>query len=208
MRIFRVVIGTKCCKHCKSQALPASKERGVQDGDVDVHDVVLRARFGGITQSASAFSAGTASSRGPVLGPDQAVLRRLTLGGRTVPTPFFCSKVAIEFPQDLGGLRPRHRTTLCSQSVKFRRAPYGPDTQRHSRHRTVLQQPGPRPHIISKLQSQGHVYFSLLQSTTIYRTGTVLTQCYSGSLSSDTSLMGKGWVSNAFGPTNVFPDAW
>jgi len=121
---------------------------------------------------------------------------------------FFCSKVAIEFPQDLGGLRPRHRTTLCSQSVKFRRAPYGPDTQRHSRHRTVLQQPGPRPHIISKLQSQGHVYFSLLQSTTIYRTGTVLTQCYSGSLSSDTSLMGKGWVSNAFGPTNVFPDAW
>jgi len=61
-------------------------------------------------------------------------------------------------------LRPRHRTTLCSQSVKFRRAPYGPDTQRHSRHRTVLQQPGPRPHIISNLQS-------LLQSTTIYRTG-------------------------------------
>lgn len=88
LRIFRVV-STKCCKHCKSQALPASKERGVQDGDVDVHDVVLRARFGGITQSASAFSAGTASSRGPVLGPDQAVLRRLTLGGRTVPTPFF-----------------------------------------------------------------------------------------------------------------------
>ena len=30
----------------------------------------------------------------------------------------------------------------------------------------------------------------------------------SGSLSPDTSLMGKGWVSNAFGRTNVFPDAW
>jgi len=27
-----------------------------------------------------------------VLGPDQAVLRRLTLGGRTVPTPFFAAK--------------------------------------------------------------------------------------------------------------------
>ena len=33
-------------------------------------------------------------------------------------------------------------------------------------------------------------------------------QCCSGSLSPDTSLMGKGWVSNAFGRTNVFPDAW
>ena len=32
--------------------------------------------------------------------------------------------------------------------------------------------------------------------------------CCSGSLSPDTSLMGKGWVSNAFGRTNVFPDAW
>jgi hypothetical protein len=127
LRIFGVV-SRKCCKRCKSQALPASKERGVQDGDV--HDVVLRAGFGGITQGASAFSAGTESSRGPVLGPDQAVLRRLTLGGRTVPTPFFAAN-AIEFPQE-GGFRPRHRTTLCSQSVKFRRAPYGPDTQRHS----------------------------------------------------------------------------
>ena len=46
------------------------------------------AGFGGITQGASAFSAGTESSRGPVLGPDQAVLRRLTLGGRTVRTFF------------------------------------------------------------------------------------------------------------------------
>lgn len=100
LRIFRVV-STECCKHCKSQALPASKERGVQDGDVDVHDVVLltRARFGGITQGASAFSAGTASSRGPVLGPDQAVLRRLTLGGRTVPTPFFAAKSRSSFPR-------------------------------------------------------------------------------------------------------------
>ena len=126
LRIFGVV-SRKCCK---SQALPASKERGEQDGDVDVHDVVLRAGFGGITQGASAFSAGTVSSRGPVLGPDQAVLRRLTLGSRTVPTPFFAA-TAIEFPQE-GGFRPRHRTTLCSQSVKFRRAPHGPDTQRHS----------------------------------------------------------------------------
>ena len=129
LRMFfeKGVVSRKCCK---SQALPASKERGEQDGDVDVHDVVLRARFGGITQGASAFSAGTASSRGPVLGPDQAVLRRLTLGSRTVPTPFFAA-TAIEFPQE-GGFRPRHRTTLCSQSVKFRRAPHGPDTQRHS----------------------------------------------------------------------------
>jgi hypothetical protein len=48
---------------------------------------------------------------------------------------------------------------------------------------------------------------SCLLQPTIYRTsGTVLTQCCRGS--SDTSLMGKGWVSNAFGPTNVFPDAW
>jgi len=29
---------------------------------------------------------------GPVLGPDQAVLRRLTLGSRTVPTPFFAAQ--------------------------------------------------------------------------------------------------------------------
>ena len=200
MRIFGVV-SRKCCK---SQALPASKERGEQDGDVDVHDVVLRAGFGGITQGASAFSAGTASSRGPVLGPDQAVLRRLTLGSRTVPTPFFAA-TAIEFPQE-GGFRPRHRTTLCSQSVKFRRAPYGPDTQRHSRHRTVLQQPGPRPHIISKLQSQGHVYFSLLQSTTIYRTGTVLTQCCRGFIGHITH--GKRMGIQRIWTTNVFPDAW
>lgn len=112
-------------KPCRLQ-----RKGGVQDGDVDVHDVLLRARFGGITQGASAFSAGTESSRGPVLGPDQAVLRRLTLGGRTVPTPFFAAN-AIEFPPE-GGFRPRHRTTLCSQSFKFRRAPHGPDTQRHS----------------------------------------------------------------------------
>ena len=129
LRIFGVV-SRKCCKRCKSQALPASKERGVQDGDV--HDVVLRAGFGGITQGASAFSAGTESSRGPVLGPDQAVLRRLTLGGRTVPflqqpVPTFAS-----YELSTGGFRPSHRTTLCSLSVKFRRAPHGPETQRHS----------------------------------------------------------------------------
>jgi len=90
--------------------------------------------FGGITQRASAFSAGTASSRtkGRCSEADQAVLRRLTLGGRTVPflqqpVPTFAS-----YELSTGGFRPSHRTTLCSLSVKFRRAPHGPETQRHS----------------------------------------------------------------------------
>jgi len=89
--------------------------------------------FGGITQGASAFSAGTASSTtGRCSEADQAVLRTLTLGGRTVPflqqpVPTFAS-----YELSTGGFRPSHRTTLCSLSVKFRRAPHGPETQRHS----------------------------------------------------------------------------
>ena len=71
-------------------------------------------------------------NKGPVFGQDQAVLRRLTLGGRTVPflqqpVPTFAS-----YELSTGGFRPSHRTTLCSLSVKFRRAPHGPETQRHS----------------------------------------------------------------------------
>ena len=90
LRIFWVV-SRKCCKCYKSQALPA-KERKRSSGWRCGCSRCRYAGFGGITQGASAFSAGTASSRGPVLGPDQAVLRRLTLGSRTVPTPFFAAQ--------------------------------------------------------------------------------------------------------------------
>merc|ERR1719234_387087 len=38
------------------------------------------------------FQLALRAPEGPVLGPDQAVLRRLTLGGRTVPTPFFTAQ--------------------------------------------------------------------------------------------------------------------
>merc|ERR1719270_1235394 len=55
-----------------------------------------------------------APDKGPVFGEDQAVLRRLTLGGRTVPflqqpVPTFAS-----YELSTGGFRPSHRTTLCS----------------------------------------------------------------------------------------------
>merc|ERR1719234_2237910 len=64
------------------------------------------------------FQLALRAPEGPVLGPDQAVLRRLTLGGRTVPTPFFAAQRVTArdriTPRDRG-FRPCHRTTLCSQ---------------------------------------------------------------------------------------------
>lgn len=46
---------------------------------------------------------------------------------------------------------------------------------------------------------------SCLLQPTIYRTARGQ---FWRSVAVVSSLMGKGWVSNAFGPTNVFPDAW
>ena len=76
-----------------------------------------------------------------------------------------------------------------------------------ARHSETLQ----TPDCAAAARAEATYNFKSTVSTSVYYNlphGTVPTQCYSGSLSSDTSLMGKGWVSNAFGPTNVFPDAW
>jgi len=139
----KVVLSKK--KSLASVWSPASEGKGVQEGDVDVHDVVWRDH----PACLCVFSRHCELQIGPVFGQDQAVLRRLTLGGRTVPflqqpVPTFAS-----YELSTGGFRPSHRTTLCSLSVKFRRAPHGPETQRHSWHRTVLQQPGSGPVITS-----------------------------------------------------------
>ena len=73
---------------------------------------------------------------GPVLGPDQAVLRRLTLGGRTVPTPFFAAQRVTArdrvTPQGSRFQAMSQDDSLFPHSQVVRRAPYGPDTQRHS----------------------------------------------------------------------------
>jgi len=111
--------------------------------------------------------------------------------GRPNRTFFAATSPNARYELSTGGFRPSHRTTLCSLSVKFRRAPHGPETQRHSWHRTVLQQPGPGPVITSYLQ----VVTSNLQTrscrhqSTIYRTVTsgFPLPCHSGSLSSSTS---------------------
>ena len=56
----------------------------MQEGDVDVHDVVWRDH----PACLCVFSRHCELQIGPVFGQDQAVLRRLTLGGRTVRTFF------------------------------------------------------------------------------------------------------------------------
>ena len=170
LRIFGVV-SRKCCK---SQALPASKERGEQDGDVDVHDVVLRAGFGGITQGASAFSAGTASSRGPVLGPDQAVLRRHTLGSRTVlSTPFLQQRVmrvtsmGFQATSQDDSLFPISQVSESSAWARHSETLLTPDCAAAARAEATYN--------LTTTISR-----SCLLQPTIYRTGTVLTQCCRG----------------------------
>ena len=175
----------------------------MQDGDV--HDVVLRAGFGGITQGASAFSAGTESSRGPVLGPDQAVLRRHTLGSRTVPTPFLQQRVmrvtsmGFQATSQDDSLFPISQVSASSAWARHSETLLTPDCAAAAR-------AGATYHT----KATGRVYS--LQSTAPFGDcsddGFLDLLSCSGSLSPDTSLMGKGWVSNAFGRTNVFPDAW
>lgn len=181
---------------------------------MDVHDVVTRG-LAGSPRVPLRFQLALRAPDGPVLGPDQAVLRRLTLGSRTVPTPFFAAKsyAGSSYPQ--GGFRPRHRTTLCSNQSSFGELRMGP-TLRDTLDTGLCCSSQGRGHVQS---FENYSNVEVMPTTAIYnlphRTGTVLTpgsylQCCSGSLSSsDTSLMGKGWVSNAFdGWTNVFPDAW
>jgi len=145
--------------------------------------------FGGITQRASAFSAGTASSR---TGRCSDKTRPFFADSHWEAEPFvpFLQQPVPTFASyelSTGGFRPSHRTTLCSLSVKFRRAPHGPETQRHSWHRTVLQQPGSGPVITSYLQTR-----SCRHQSTIYRTVTsgFPLLYHSGSLSSSTSDRG------------------
>merc|ERR1719220_1660566 len=64
LRIFLGLLAESVASIASHKPCRLQRKGGVQDGDVDVHDVLLRARFGGITQGASAFSAGTESSRG------------------------------------------------------------------------------------------------------------------------------------------------
>jgi hypothetical protein len=64
----------KCLKPCQRR----------KEGDVDVHDVVWRDH----PACLCVFSRHCELQNGPVFGQDQAVLRRLTLGGRTVRTFF------------------------------------------------------------------------------------------------------------------------
>ena len=90
--------------------------------------------FGGITQRASAFSAGTASS---TTGRCSDKTRPFFADSHWEAEPFvpFLQQpvpTCASYELSTGGFRPSHRTTLCSLSVKFRRAPHGPETQRHS----------------------------------------------------------------------------
>jgi len=181
---------------------------------VDVHDVVTRG-LAGSPRVPLRFQLALRAPDGPVLGPDQAVLRRLTLGSRTVPTPFFAAQRVTRdrvTPREVSG-HVTGRLSVPNQS-SFGELRMGP-TLRDTLDTGLCCSSQGRGHVqfenYKRLQSRGHVYYSL--QSTARRTGTVLTPgsyllCCSGSLSSDTSLMGKGWVSNAFGSTNVFPDAW
>ena len=164
------------------------------------------AGFGGITQGASAFSAGTESSRGPVLGPDQAVLRRHTLGSRTVlSTPFLQQRVmrvtsmGFQATSQDDSLFPISQVSASSAWARHSETLLTPDCAAAAR-------AGATYHT----KATGRVYS--LQSTAPFGDcsddGFLDLLSCSGSLSPDTSLMGKGWVSNAFGRTNVFPDAW
>ena len=191
------------------------KGKGVQDGDVDVHDVVTRG-LAGSPRVPLRFQLALRAPDGPVLGPDQAVLRRLTLGGRTVPTPFFAAQRVTRdrvTPREVSG-HVTGRLSVPNQS-SFGELRMGP-TLRDTLDTGLCCSSQGRGHVQS---FENYSNVEVMPTTAIYnlphRTGTVLTpgsylQCCSGSLSSsDTSLMGKGWVSNAFdGWTNVFPDAW
>jgi len=77
-----VVLSNK--KSLASVSSPASEGKGVQEGDVDVQDVVWRDH----PACLCVFSRHRELQIGPVFGQDQAVLRRLTLGGRIVRTFF------------------------------------------------------------------------------------------------------------------------
>merc|ERR1719234_2513525 len=158
--------------------------------------------------------------KGPVLGPDQAVLRRLTLGGRTVPTPFFAAQRVTArdrvTPRDRG-FRPRHRTTLCSHTSQVSASSVW------ARHSETLLTPdcAASARAEATVQSfQNYTNVEVMSTTAIYNLP-IRGDCpddpgsYLQSLQwfpfiiRHITLMGKGWVSNAFdGWTNVFPDAW
>jgi len=133
-----------------------------------------------------------------VLGPDQAVLRRHTLGSRTVPTPFLQQRVmrvtsmGFQATSQDDSLFPISQVSASSAWARHSETLLTPDCAAAAR-------AGATYHT----KATGRVYS--LQSTAPFFLDSL---CCSGSLSPDTSLMGKGWVSNAFGRTNVFPDAW
>ena len=141
-----------------------------------------------------------------MLGPDQAVLRRHTLGSRTVlSTPFLQQRVmrvtsmGFQATSQDDSLFPISQVSASSAWARHSETLLTPDCAAAAR-------AGATYHT----KATGRVYS--LQSTAPFGdcsdAGFLDWQCCSGSLSPDTSLMGKGWVSNAFGRTKIFPDAW
>ena len=172
---------------------------------MDVHDVVWRDH----PACLCVFSRHCELQIGPVFGQDQAVLRRLTLGGRTVPflqqpvptrvTSYqrevsgqVTGRLSVPYQSSFGELRmgPRLRDTLdtglcCS-----------------SQGRGQLSQV-----ITSNLQviyKLSQVIYKVM-STSIYN----LPHCHFWLPFRPAHQTGEtGWVSHQFGSTNVFPDAW
>ena len=177
----------------------------MQEGDVDVHDVVWRDH----PACLCVFSRHCELQIGPVFGQDQAVLRRLTLGGRTVRTFFAATSPNVRELRVING-----RFQAKSQDDSLFPISQVSASSAWARHSETLLTPdcaaAARAGATYHTKATGRVYS--LQSTAPFGdcsdAGFLDWQCCSGSLSPDTSLMGKGWVSNAFGRTNVFPDAW
>jgi len=166
------------------------------------------------------FQLALRAPEGPVLGPDQAVLRRLTLGGRTVPTPFFAAQRVtrgIELPPgiEVSG-HVTGRLSVPSQ-------PSGSASSVWARHSETLLTPdcAAAARAEATVQSfENYTNVEVMSTTPIYNLP-IRGDCpddpgsYLQSLQwfpfiiRHITLMGKGWVSNAFdGWTNVFPDAW
>ena len=169
--------------------------------------------FGGITQGASAFSAGTASSRTKGRCSDKT--RPFFADSHWEAEPYlFCSNRSqrsrvTSYQREVSG-QVTGRLSVPYQS-SFGELRMGPRLRDTLDTGLCLQQPGPGPVITSYLQVitsylQGHVDINL-QSTA---------PSLLGSLCRVTVVPFRpahqtgetGWVSHQFGSTNVFPDAW
>merc|ERR1719234_1724099 len=174
-----------------------------------------------MTQGASAFSAGTASSRkgqcSDLTRPffadshwEAELYQRLFLQLKKL-------RAGSSYPQGSRFQATSQDDSLFPYQSSFGELRMGP-TLRDTLDTGLCCSSQGRGHrtIISKLQQcRGHVYYTNLQSTAPYGETVLTPGSYLQSLQwfpfiiRHITLMGKGWVSNAFdGWTNVFPDAW